>query len=43
MNALSKTQVEALAYVMQFLHSLGFDLRTVKHAADAWWKVKDME
>jgi hypothetical protein len=26
--------------VMQFLYSLGFDLDTVKRAADAWWQIK---
>ena len=33
-------RVEQLAYVMSFLHSLGFDLETVKQAADAWWAMK---
>ena len=33
-------RVEQLAYIMSFLHSLGFDLEAVKRAADAWWAVK---
>jgi hypothetical protein len=35
-----RKQAEQLAYVMQFLYSLGFDLDTVKRAADAWWQIK---
>ncbi len=33
-------RVEQLAYIMSFLYGLGFDLETVKRAADAWWSVK---
>jgi hypothetical protein len=29
-----------LALVMQFLYERGFDLDTVKRAADAWWQIK---
>jgi hypothetical protein len=35
-----RKQAEQLAHVMQFLYSLGFDLDTVKRAADAWWQIK---
>jgi hypothetical protein len=35
-----RKQAVQLAYVMQFLCSLGFDLDTVKRAADAWWQIK---
>jgi hypothetical protein len=35
-----RKQAEQLAYVMQFLYSMGFDLDTVKRAADAWWQIK---
>lgn len=38
---LTERQVEQLALLMQFLYELGFDLATVKHAADCWWQVKD--
>lgn len=37
---LSRLQVEQLALIMQFLYQQGFDLDTVKRAADAWWQTK---
>jgi hypothetical protein len=39
-HALERRQVEQLAYIMQFLYELGFDVATVKRAADAWWEIK---
>lgn len=36
-------RVKQLAYIMSYLHSLGFDLETVKQSADAWWAMKAAE
>ncbi len=38
--ALDSKRIEQLAYIMAFLQNLGFDLETVKRAADAWWAMK---
>lgn len=32
-------QVQTLALIMKFLQAHGYDLETVKHAADAWWQM----
>jgi hypothetical protein len=39
MGDLTKQQAETLALVMKFLQTHGYDLETVKRAADGWWEL----